>query len=234
MILTFPGVVGDIDLYMKVLRAVCGDTAGKSMVDLCCAFAPNTPKLGFAKRRYFDIIDRKLDHPEEQQFFDQTDVLSITLAPEWIRKVQGVDIYDVAICSDGVEHLTAEDGHKLLNNMQTYSRKQIIFTPLGELWMEKTPTSDPEAHRSAWYPSMLLGWACFVFPDYHKEWKVGAFFAWKCDSIEQDFERVKKELEYFVTDKGYVFQSIPMQETQQIKNIGLTNPQYIFPIGKQE
>jgi hypothetical protein len=182
MIITIPNVVGDIDLYMRVLRAICGDTVGKSMIDLCCAFAPNTPKLGFEMRDYVDLLPRVLDHREEQQNFIQRDVLEI-----------GNDHlhYDVAICSDGIEHFLPKDGKKLLDVMQKISDKQIIFTPLGELWLEKTPTSDPEAHRSAWYPSMLPGWACIVFPDYHKEWGVGAFWAWKCENIEQDFERVK-------------------------------------------
>ncbi len=186
MTITIPNVVGDIELYMRVLRAICGDTEGKSMIDLCCAFAPNTPKLGFDKRVYVDIIERKLDHIEEQQFFYKGDVLDYKFYPKnWFPK------FDVSICSDGIEHLRTDDGNKLLYLMQLNSHKQIIFTPLGELWMEKTPTSDPEAHRSAWYPSMLPGWASIVFPDYHKEWGVGAWFAWKCDDIEKDFERVK-------------------------------------------
>jgi hypothetical protein len=185
MIITIPNVVGDIELYMRVLRAICGDTSGKSMVDIGCCFAPNTPTLGFEKRLYLDIIDRVLDHPEEQKFFRQADVLTY---------MGGRPKRDVAIASDLIEHLTVDDGLKLLKNMEACAHKQIIFTPLGELWMENTPTSDPEAHRSAWYPSMLPGWACIVFPDYHKEWNVGAFFSWRCDDIEKDFERVKTEL----------------------------------------
>jgi hypothetical protein len=195
MIQTYPGITGNIEIYMKVLRAICGETGGKSMVDLCCAFAPNTPKLGFAQRRYFDIIDRKLDHPEEQKFFSKTDVLSIRLATERVRKALDVNIYDVAICSDGIEHFLPSDGRRLLSIIQEISHKQIIFTPLGELWMEKIPTDNPEAHRSAWYPEMLPGWACIVFPDYHQEWKVGAFFSWKCADLEKDFERVIKLIE---------------------------------------
>lgn len=182
MIQTYPGITGDIGLYMKVLRAICGETAGKSMVDLCCAFAPNTPKLGFEFRRYVDVIDRKLDHTSEQEFFTKANILDL---PDVVIKY-----YDVAICSDGIEHFNTVDARKLLNIMMAYSFKQIIFTPLGDLWMEKVPSNDPEAHRSAWYPEMLPGWASIVFPDYHKVWGVGAFFSWRCDDIEKDFERV--------------------------------------------
>lgn len=182
---TYPGITGSIEVYMTVLRAICGDTAGKSMIDLMCAFAPNTPKLGFKQRKYVDIKDRILDHKEEQQFFVKWDVLDV---PRFVIKV------DTAICSDGIEHLSTDDGHKLLHVMRLISNKQIIFTPLGELWMEKVPTDNPEAHRSAWYPEMLPGWASIVFPDYHKEWGVGAFFSWKCEDIEKDFERVINQI----------------------------------------
>lgn len=189
---TYPGIVGTIEVYMKVLRAICGDTAGKSMIDLCCCTAPNTPKLGFLKRRYFDVQYRTLDHPEEQQFFSQTDVTTIRLAPERIRRATSdFDLYDVAICSDGIEHLHPKDGHDLIDNMPTYSHKQIIFTPLGELFkLHNTTEDDPEAHHSVWSPGDFPGWASIVFPDYHKVWNGGAFFAWHCEDIKKDFKRV--------------------------------------------
>lgn len=187
MRLDFHGVVGDIDIYMRVLRAICGETDGKSMVDLGCCFAPNTPKLGFEHRMYLDVVDRKLDHEKEQQFFYKTDILDIQ--PPRLRCKA-----DVGIASDVIEHLSAEDGQKLISYMISKYDKSILFTPLGELWMEKTPTSDPEAHRSAWYPEMLPGWACVVFPDYHKGWGVGAFFAIHCENIESEFERIKSEI----------------------------------------
>jgi hypothetical protein len=197
MIQTYPGITGNIEIYMKVLRAICGETKGKSMIDLCCAFAPNTPKLGFERRMYVDIIDRILDHKEEQEHFVRANVIhpELIMAIKGIRKLYKEPSFDVAICSDGIEHLLPDDGKRLRDQMQELSHKQIIFTPLGDLWMEKIPTDNPEAHRSAWYPEMLPGWACIVFPDYHQEWKVGAFFAWKCADLEKDFERVIKLIE---------------------------------------
>lgn len=190
MIRTYPGIEGNIEVYMKVLRAICGETQGKSMVDLCCAFAPNTPKLGFEKRAYVDVIDRVLDHKEEQQYFVHQNVFGYT---HDIKKSN--EIFDVAICSDGIEHLYHLKAIHLLDEMKKISYKQIIFTPLGELWLEKIPTDNPEAHRSAWYPEMLPRWASIVFPDYHREWKVGAFFSWNCPDIEKDFERVINQIQ---------------------------------------
>ena len=100
MTATYPGITGDINVYMKVLRAICGDTDGKSMVDLGCCFAPNTPKLGFSKRTYMDVLDRKLDHTDEQQFFVQQDI--ITINPLLHER------YDVSMALDVIEHFSIE------------------------------------------------------------------------------------------------------------------------------
>lgn len=188
MVAIYPNIEGTIELYMKVLRAICGDTEGKSMVDLMCCFAPNTPKLGFTHRIYVDIIPRILDHSAEQHNFQLMDVLTIMRLP--FKK-------DVTICSDGIEHLLPEDGYRLLKTMDRISHKQIIFTPLGEIFpLAKDNNHDPEAHRSLWTPEILseLDYATIVFPHYHKVWNGGAFFAWKCVDIEKDFQRVIKEI----------------------------------------
>lgn len=191
MRIDFPGVVGTIDVYLDVMRAICGDTKGKSMIDLGCCFAPNTPKLGFSKRKYIDVIDRKLDHPEEQQFFRKHDITKLLPLI--------CDIEDVAIASDVIEHLTKPDGYKLLRMMRSISRKQILFTPTDEIFkMVGDDNKDPEAHRSLWTPDDVPEWfASIVFPDYHKVWNGGAFFFFHCGSMletVQEFERVKDEL----------------------------------------
>lgn len=198
MRIDFPNVVGTIDVYMDVMRAICSDTDGKSMIDLMCCFAPNTPKLGFKTRTYVDVIDRKLDHPEEQQFFICADVKNLYRFTSHL-------MWDVAICSDGIEHLLKEDGLYFLTEMRQISRKQILFTPLGELFkLTDNDNKDPEAHRSAWLPEdinneELITWgqpyACITFPDYHKGWNGGAMFFWRDDNgTEKDFDRVVKEL----------------------------------------
>lgn len=186
MTLTFPHE-GTIEVYMQVIRAICGETQGRSMIDLCCAFAPNTPKLGFDKRHYLDIIDRNLDHPDEQKFFWRKNVLNIHFGHDYVEK------FDVAIASDAIEHFYPEDGKRLIDIMKLISHKQIIFTPIGEIFkLHNTGADDPEAHHSLWTPEDFPGWATVVFPNYHRVWNGGAFFAWHCDNIEQDFERVKQ------------------------------------------
>lgn len=189
MRLDLPGINGSIEVYMSVLRAICGNTTGKSLIDLGCCFAPNTPRLGFEKRTYVDIVDRVLDHTAEQQYFRWMDILNIDT--EIFR-----GFYDVAIASDVIEHLLESDGRKLLGIMERISRKQIIFTPTTEIFkMVDLNNQDPEAHRSLWSPDMIPGWASIVFPDFHPTWNGGAFWAWKCQDIEKDFERVKNAIQ---------------------------------------
>lgn len=188
MRLDFPNIEGNIDIYMRVLRAICGETSGRSMIDLMCCTAPNTPKLGFFSRTYVDVIYRKLDHPEEQKFFIQQDVNELL---QFMYYNSGFG-YDVSICSDGIEHLSDEKGAYLRFWMKKLSSKQIIFTPLGEIFkLHNTGADDPEAHHSLWTPEDFQDWACIVFPNYHRVWNGGAFFAWHCEDIEKDFERVK-------------------------------------------
>jgi hypothetical protein len=185
MKLEFPGIVGSGELYLRVMKAICGDTQGKSMVDLMCYHAPYTPLLGFSKRTYVDIQDRGLDHKEEQEYFVKSDVFDYLMNTE--------RPFDVAICSDGLEHLSRDRGVDLLVLMMDCSENSIIFTPLGEYMV--TNDDHPDSHKSGWMPEDFRdGWGCIVFPDFHPALNTGAFFAWHCENIEQDFERVKNEL----------------------------------------
>jgi hypothetical protein len=190
MRLEYPGITGNGEIYLDVMKAICGDTKDKSMVDLMCYHAPYTPMLGFKQRTYLDIQDRGLDHKEEQQYFIEVDVLeylSNAICP----------FYDVSICSDGIEHLAQWDGVFLIKKMYMYSSKQILFTPLGE-WMVTTE-DHPDNHRSGWTPEILESlmpnhFAYIIFPDFHKAMNTGAFFFYHTKDIQQDFERVKNEL----------------------------------------
>jgi hypothetical protein len=186
MKLEFPNIHGNDTVYMDCLRAICGDTAGKSMVDLGCNLAPHTPLLGFADRMYVDILPRILDHREEQKYFVQQDILLF----------KRTDDKDVSIASDVIEHFTKENGFKLIEIMERISNRQILFTPLGDYMVDHVST-DPEGHHSGWYPEDFPGYASIVFPEYHPTLGVGAFFVWRCENIEADFERVKFALTGF-------------------------------------
>lgn len=185
MKIEYPNIEGSGEIYLTVMKSICGDTTGKSMVDLMCYRAPYTPLLGFKERTYVDIQRRPLDFKSEEEFFIHGDVI------DFLKQIK-TKRYDVSICSDGIEHLDRIMGVILWTRMSLCSKKQIGFTPLGPLNI--TNDHNPDSHRSSWLPGDLFGTASVVFPDFHKSIGHGAFFFWDCENIKEDFERVKKEL----------------------------------------
>ncbi len=183
-------IIGSQEIYLKILRSICGDTKDKSMVDLMCYHAPNTPYLEFKERTYVDVLDRKLDNQNEQQYFINSDVFDF---------LNNTDKhYDVSICSDGIEHLSKQKGIELLLLMGLDSDKRIIFTPLGDYMTTIETDTNPDSHKSGWLPEDFEGWATIVLPKFHPTLNVGAFFAFNCSNIESEFERVNNELKSII------------------------------------
>lgn len=185
MQIVLPGIHGNGRVYLDILKSICGETEGKSMIDLMCHHAPYTPLLGFAKRTYVDCQDRGLDFSEEQQHFVKSDVHLYTYENSHMR-------YDVAICSDGIEHLPKQSGFDLLLTMRLQAHKAIIFTPLGDCFI--TLDNHPDSHKSGWMPQDIPGWATIVLPDFHPTLGIGAFFAFVCGNLSKEFERVKQTI----------------------------------------
>lgn len=175
---------GNGEVHLDVLKAICGDTKNKSLLDLGAGFAPQTRQLGFTERLYVDKVERDLS--EEMPYFLNCDLMS----DKYFRE-KG---YDVSIMLDCIEHFSKEAGKYLLHIMQKYSKEQIIFTPYGDYLIETTPTDNPDSHRSGWTENDFKDWACIIFPNFHPTLNIGAFFSFKCENLEQEFERVKKEL----------------------------------------
>lgn len=175
---------GSGELYLQIMKTICGDTEGKSMVDLGCHTAPYTPQLGFKERTYVDIQDRGLDLKEEKHYFIKSD------AVKFMRQGK---IFDVSIASDFIEHLPVLKGRVLINLMERFSEKQIIFVPLGNHMVDEK-TTHPDTHKSGWLPEYFEGWGKIIFPHFHPSLGVGAFFVFHCEETEGEFSRVKEDL----------------------------------------
>lgn len=190
MVLTYDNITNGNEVHMDVLNEILGVTSRNSMLDMGCHHAAHTPLFRFNKRKYVDILPNVLDFPEEQQYFEQADILDTPLNVH----------YTVTFCIDCIEHLTIENGVRLLNIMQTVSYKQILFTPLTDLFGMDYETDNPEAHRSLWSPEMIdhffpNQFISICFPNYHKVWNGGAFFFYSCKGdMPQEFERIKNDL----------------------------------------
>lgn len=188
----YENIEGNLEIYMDCLNAICGEER-ESMIDLGCCFAPNTPHLKFKKRKYVDVIERQLDHKGEQQYFEKKDILSYEISP--LQKPE----YQFALSLDCIEHLTEEEGILFLKIIDLIAERQVLFTPLTNLFGIEENSIDPESHKSLWTPDKLESivpnhYAYITFPDYHKLWNGGAFFFWHTKDIKQDFERVKNIL----------------------------------------
>jgi hypothetical protein len=185
MQIVLEGLVGSGELWLDIMKIICGDTPNhpaSSMCDLMCHRMPYTPQLGFKERTYVDIQDRDFDFPKERAYFRHMDVF------DFLQECE-VD-YDVMICSDGLEHCTFEQGKELLRLMYLNSDKQIIFTPLGELSV--TNDDHPDAHKSGWKPQDFPGWTSIVFPNFHPKLNSGAFFTFDCS--EEEKQRIYNEI----------------------------------------
>lgn len=179
---------GETSAYFDTLKAICGDTNGKSMMDIGAGFCPTTRHLGFWKTYYIDIVKRDLG--EENINFMQRDIL------EMINH-KFPDNIDVSISLDNIEHFYPEDAMKLLIWMMGNSQKQIIFTPLGDyIKVPEQGNTDPDTHKSGWTPEDFnkMGWATITFPNFHPTLNIGAFFSFNCMDIHSEFERVTNEL----------------------------------------
>ena len=177
---------GSGEIHLDVLKTICGDTKGKSMLDLGCGFAPQTRQLGFTQKKYVDIVKRDLG--EETPFFYHEDILQFLM--DNITKK-----WDVCISLDVIEHFTSFYARAILGSMMQISDKQIIFTPLGEYILETTPSKDPDTHKSGWLPEQFeqMGWNTIVFPNFHPTLEIGAFFAYRSNNAFE-YDRIKNEL----------------------------------------
>lgn len=186
----YEGVNGSAEIQYDVLKAICGDVSNSFMLDLGCGNAPITRKLGFQNRIYLDIVERDLG--EEHLHFKKIDIIDL------IKHDSEVFTSTVTISLDNIEHFWEEDAYRIIAWMERNSNKQVIFTPVG-LYMnvEDASNNDPDTHKSGWYPQMLPSYACLVFPNFHptlSEKGLGAFFAFKCDNLKAEFDRVIYEL----------------------------------------
>lgn len=180
---------GTGDKYNSIFKAIIGkDTSDLSMIDLCCCHAPFTRHLDFASKVFVDAIDDDRGVTSDIGEFYVTDVLG---DHEAVTKRK----YDMCFAMDAIEHFSKEDGYRLLDRMSAISKdKVILFTPLGDL-MVSNDKHDPDTHKSGWLPEDLPGYAKVICPEWHAEsYGKGAFFFWKTDNTEQDFNRVKNEL----------------------------------------
>jgi hypothetical protein len=192
---------GSSDFQVEILKALCGDSKDKTLIDLCCGFAPQTSKVPFRQKTFVDAVERPLHGGGE---------MITANVIEFLKSNTKNSIYDVSISTDSIEHFREKDALQFVELTSKIAKKNIWFTPLGEFCMTDDPNdNDPDTHKSEWTPEKLDKlmpdyWAYLVFPNWHptlrnsKNEVLGAFFFWHCDNLKEDFKRVESELKHFL------------------------------------
>ena len=160
---------GTMELWISVFKRILGrPTESISLIDLCCGPMGNTRLLTFRKSLHVDVKD--YDERPRQYEFMLHDVLTL---PE---SFDGQ--YDVALCSDGIEHFSKVVGYRLIERMMSLSKKQVIFTPLGDYMVDPNSTI-PESHKSGWLAEDFPPYfETQEFPNWHPTLGIGGLWAW--------------------------------------------------------
>lgn len=176
------GCHGDFDPFKRILMIIAGSDTG-SFIDLCCYDASMTKQLGFGRKVFVDAITPP-SVPTEGEFIEAS---ALSDHPIFQQR------FDVAFCLDGIEHMHKPQGYELLTRMQSISKKQIIFTPLGE-YMVNPFDEHPYSHKCGWLPEDVRDHAVIVCPNWHPSLGIGAFFFFKCPDQEREFHRIETAL----------------------------------------
>lgn len=190
MVITLDGITGSGELYLNIMKIICGPREKdwwRGLWDLMCHRCPYNWQLDYDHFTLVDIIYRGIEVPQNLDFMfirgDVIDVLGEYHNP-------GKCMIDTIVCADGIEHLSKENGKRLILEMEEHATKQIIFTPLGELSV--TNDDHPDAHKSGWKPEDFPGWTSIVIPNFHPQLNFGAFFAFNCS--DQEKQRIYNEI----------------------------------------
>lgn len=109
-------------------------------------------------------------------------LLDAVEAPTVFRRMH----FDCILLTDVIEHIHKLEGSNLLAQIETMCDRIVVFTPLGELWLNSTKEHDsPHRHRCGWHPEEFeaRGYTWWSWPTLHdfgdQGGIFGAFYAWK-------------------------------------------------------
>lgn len=186
---SFPKVNGSAQVMLDVINAILEVPNGMIIVDLMACEGSVTSQLNVGQKVYVDVQKRDIKNFEKHK--------DVVVTMDAIQYLQNTDKrFNAAICLDGIEHISKDNGLAMLELMKLKSNTQIIFTPLGDYLIETESSENPDAHRSGWTPDEFekMGWATVSFPNFHPTLNHGGFFAYNHKDISNESNRVINEL----------------------------------------
>lgn len=179
---------GSNDVYLGVCDAILDGVERGSLIDLMSGECGITRQLGFKKVVAIDSDPKRAPPPEVAEFHEG-DLKTMFYSPQASAALSRT--YDVAICSDGIEHLDMYAGLMLLRKMARLAPVNIIFTPCGAL--DVRPERTDGGHVSGWLPEFFTApeWGTVVIDGYHVGWNgFPALFAFRGVNVEAAERRV--------------------------------------------
>ena len=138
--------------YEEHLEAAVGDA--ESVLDVGCG--GNSPLGRFARRPPaavgVDLHEPSLDRSRAAGYHDEYRRLDVLAIADEFEP----DSFDAVVAFDLLEHLSEEDGRRLISAMETVARRRVVLlTPNGFVPQDEYDDNPLQAHRSGWTPDEL-------------------------------------------------------------------------------
>jgi SAM-dependent methyltransferase len=123
-----------------------------SVLDIGCGVSGKLREVGAPNTTGFegyqpDFEEAKRRKTHDQLIFGDAHQLANMFQPRQ---------FDACVALDVIEHLTKEDGLKLIQDMERIARKRVvIFTPKGFLPQRHAVDNDLQVHLSGWEPEEM-------------------------------------------------------------------------------
>lgn len=132
--------------YERELDKAVGNC--KTLVDFGCGYP--SPIKSFSSRLYavgIDLFEPDIEKSKEENIHSEYHLLDVIKAGDHFT----ANSFECALASDLIEHLTKEDGKKLIEIMEKLaSRRVIIFTPNGFVYQPAHSGNPWQEHKSGW------------------------------------------------------------------------------------
>jgi len=134
--------------WLRIIRK--GLVGCESVLDLGCGYNSPLQLIDIPKKIGVELFDPYLEESQKKGVHNEyikADIRTLELPSK---------CYDAVFCSEVLEHLTKEEGHKLLKKMDSWARKSIIMTtPNGYIYQDDYDKNPHQEHKSGWSASEL-------------------------------------------------------------------------------